>query len=53
MSFEQARLILVCRKLYTADIDPARILDRRIDRNYPNKDYHRHYIGEIIRCLSR
>ncbi len=53
VSFRQARLILVCRKLYTTDLDPARFLDYRIDRNYPNKDYHRLYIGEIVRCFSR
>lgn len=52
VSFRQARLILVCRKLYSTDLDPARFLDRRIDRNYPSKDYHRLYIGDIIRCFS-
>jgi flavin reductase (DIM6/NTAB) family NADH-FMN oxidoreductase RutF len=52
-SFEQARLILCCRKLYTTDIDPARFLDPGLDRNYPKKDYHRVYVGEIRLALSR
>jgi flavin reductase (DIM6/NTAB) family NADH-FMN oxidoreductase RutF len=52
VTFAQARLVLVCRKLYTTDIDPARFLDTKIDRNYPRKDYHRLYIGEVVRCLK-
>jgi flavin reductase (DIM6/NTAB) family NADH-FMN oxidoreductase RutF len=51
-SFAQARLILVCRKLYTTDIDPRRFVDRRLDRNYPARDYHRVYVGAIRRCLA-
>ena len=53
VSFTQARLVLVCRKLYTTDIDPQRFLDRGIDRLYPKKDYHRVYCGEVTRCLTR
>jgi flavin reductase (DIM6/NTAB) family NADH-FMN oxidoreductase RutF len=53
VSFVQARLILVCRKLYTTDIDPKCFLDPKLDRNYPKKDYHRVYVGETVRCLRR
>jgi flavin reductase (DIM6/NTAB) family NADH-FMN oxidoreductase RutF len=53
VSFRQARLILVCRKLYTTDMDPKRFLDPKLDRNYPKKDYHRLYVGGITRCLTR
>lgn len=53
VSFKQARLVLVCRKLYTTDIDPARFVDPKIDRLYPKKDYHRLYVGEITTCLGR
>ncbi len=51
--FKQARLVLECRKLYFHDIDPARFLDQSIEENYPKKDYHRMYIGEVMRCLLR
>jgi len=51
--FEQARLVIECRKVHTWDIDPARFVDREIDKLYPKKDYHRAYIGEIVRCLKR
>jgi flavin reductase (DIM6/NTAB) family NADH-FMN oxidoreductase RutF len=53
VTFRQARLVLVCRKLYTTDLDPRRFLDPKIDGNYPKKDYHRVYVGEITRCLVK
>jgi len=53
VSFRQARLALVCRKLYTTDLDPRRFLDPKIDENYPKQDYHRVYVGEITRCFVK
>ena len=50
--FEEARLVFVCKKIYFHDIDPANFLDPSIESNYPNKDYHRTYIGQVERCLS-
>ena len=49
--FSEARLVLACRKLYSQDIDPRRFLDPKISDMYPQKDYHRMYIGEIVKCL--
>ena len=46
VSVAEARLVLVCRKLYIYDIDPAQMLDRSVDRFYDN-DYHRGYIAQI------
>jgi hypothetical protein len=46
--FAEAELVLECRKIYSDDFDPARFLDPTIDRNYPGKDYHRIYYGEIV-----
>jgi flavin reductase (DIM6/NTAB) family NADH-FMN oxidoreductase RutF len=45
--FKEARLIMECRKLYYQDLSPDRFLDHSIDKNYPLKDYHRMYVGEI------
>ncbi|HOP08452.1 MAG TPA: flavin reductase [candidate division Zixibacteria bacterium] len=53
VSFEQARLVLECRKDYIQDLDPRGFLDPKIHSEYPNKDYHRMYLGEIERCLMR
>jgi flavin reductase (DIM6/NTAB) family NADH-FMN oxidoreductase RutF len=46
--FAEAELVLECRKIYSDNFDPARFLDPTIDRNYPEKDYHRMYFGEIL-----
>lgn len=51
--FAEARLVLVCRKLYWQDIAPERFVDPGIETMYPQKDYHRMYIGEIEKCLVR
>jgi flavin reductase (DIM6/NTAB) family NADH-FMN oxidoreductase RutF len=51
--FAQARLVFVCNKIYHDNIDPQNFLDPTIERNYPIKDYHRVYMGEIVQCLSR
>ena len=49
--FSEARLVLACRKIYAQDIDPHLFLDPKIESMYPQKDYHRMYIGEIEKCL--
>jgi len=51
--YEEARLVLVCRKLYFQDISPDRFLDPKISEMYPQKDYHRMYVGEIVKCLVK
>lgn len=45
--FAEAELVVECRKMYWDDFDPDRFLDPAIDKNYPQKDYHRIYFGEI------
>lgn len=51
--FSEARILLVCRKMYYQDINPANFIDPTIDKNYPGKDYHRMYIGEIIAAYRK
>lgn len=51
--FDEAELVLVCRKLYWQDMDPAHFLDLSIDKNYLNHDYHRMYVGEIVEALKK
>lgn len=50
VSFMEARLILECKKLYTHDLDPEKFLDPTLNNVYPARDYHRMYIGEIMRA---
>lgn len=51
--FTEARMIIECRKIYFQDIDPGNFLDPGIEKNYPLKDYHRLYIGEIIKVFNK
>lgn len=52
--FEEADLVLVCKKAYWQDMDPTHFLDDEIDNKwYPEKDYHRIFIGEILEVLRK
>lgn len=51
--FSEARLVVECRKIYHQDIDPRFFLDDSIKSNYPGKDYHRMYIGEVINTIIK
>lgn len=52
--FEEAELVLVCRKAYCQQMDPACILMPGADeKNYPGKDYHYIYMGEIVECFKK
>jgi flavin reductase (DIM6/NTAB) family NADH-FMN oxidoreductase RutF len=46
--FTEARLVIECRKIYYQDLNPDNFLDPAIAPNYPEKDYHRMYVGEVI-----
>ena len=46
--FQEAELIVECRKLYFGDLDPSHFLDPSTETHYPHKDYHRMYFGEIV-----
>ena len=51
--FEQAKLVLVCRKRFAQPMDPALIPQDVKEKWYPQQDYHTLYIGEIVECLVR
>lgn len=47
-AFEQANLVLVCRKLYADTIKPECFVDKDVDRDvYPEFDYHTMYIAQV------
>ena len=46
--FAEAELLVECRKMYWVDLEPKQFLDPSIENNYPLKDYHRVYFGEIV-----
>ena len=45
--FDEADLIIECSKMYFDDFKPEHFLAGFIEENYPAKDYHRLYLGEI------
>ena len=45
----QSEIAITCRKLFRQKFDPESFADPSIDAaNYPNKDYHFFYVGEIL-----
>ena len=53
VSFKEARDIIICKKIYAHDLDPALFLDPSIEKNYNGSNYHRMFIGEIIGYRTR
>ncbi len=51
--FEEAELVVICKKLYKQDMDPSAFLDDGLEANYNGADYHRIYIGEIVKVLEK
>ena len=51
--FEEANLVIFCRKIYMSPLIQEGFLDKKImEENYPEKDFHEMYIGEILRTLT-
>ncbi|HOL48130.1 MAG TPA: flavin reductase [bacterium] len=51
-SFDEAELIIECKKIYYQDFINKNFLDKEIEINYNGKDYHRMYYGEIVRIAG-
>ncbi len=52
--FEQASLVLVCRKLYRAPLVEEGFVDKSVlDSCYPQRDLHDMYIGQIVKVLVK
>ncbi|MCI9575494.1 MAG: flavin reductase family protein [Clostridiales bacterium] len=52
--YEQARIVFICRKMHGQFLDPNCFLDDTIDGEvYPTKDYHKMYVGEIVKALLK
>ncbi len=47
-AFEEAELVIECRKIYWQDFDPDHFLDMGILSCYPQGDFHRSMFGEIL-----
>lgn len=50
--FDEARLVLVCKKLYASDMKEENFIDKNCLKWY-NNDFHRMYAGEIVKVLVK
>lgn len=50
--FKQAKLVLVCKKLYCDVIRPDKFVGDDGERWYPEKDYHYIYMAEVVKALK-
>jgi flavin reductase (DIM6/NTAB) family NADH-FMN oxidoreductase RutF len=52
--FEEAYLVLECKKLYTDFLKPENFIDKTlIDKNYEANDFHKIYVAEIINAWQK
>ena len=54
VTFSQARLVLECHKLYNDTIREENfVLKELVSKNYPGKDFHRFFLGEVVRVYTK
>ena len=51
--FKEARLALICEKIYVDDIKEECFIDRSLLSHYPKKDFHRAYVCRVVKAYSR
>ena len=50
--FAQAKLVLVCKKLYRGTLTEDGFVDKSIlEEHYPHRDLHDFYVGQILKVL--
>lgn len=52
MYFEEARMVIICKKIYADDLKPDNFIDKSNAEKWYNDDYHRLYFGEILKVLQ-
>lgn len=51
--FSEAKITFICRKLYHAPLPESGFVDHGlVEHNYPQRDFHEMYIGEILKVLK-
>lgn len=51
VGYEQAKVNIVLKKLAYQDMKPDGFIDESIMNNYANNDFHRVYVGEIVKVV--
>ncbi len=51
--FDEAKTVIVCKKLYVQQMTEDSIIDESIKANYNCDDYHYVFVGEIVKVLEK
>ena len=51
--FDEARLVLVCKKQYVSRLESEKFTDKEPLKWYPNEDYHYMIVGKIEKVLEK
>lgn len=51
--FKEAKITIVCKKIYFQDLDITKVPQYALDRYYQTEPIHRMYIGEVIDIIDR
>ena len=51
--FEEAKLVLVCKKMYAQFLNEESITDSDSVKKWYKEDYHKMYISEIVKVLVK
>lgn len=49
----EAKLVVKCKKLAVQKMDSVGFIDKSIEKNYSDGDYHFVYVGEIVKILEK
>ena len=52
MTFKQASVTLLCKKIYCQDLDIKQIPQEFVDKYYLTEEPHRIYFGEIVKVVE-
>lgn len=53
ISFKEANLIIVCKKIFFQDMDISKVPESERNRFYKDEPVHRMYIGEVVDIIDR
>ncbi|MBQ3928574.1 MAG: flavin reductase [Clostridia bacterium] len=52
--FEQAELVLICKKLYKQTMTSDSFIDKSLaEQNYSDNDWHEVFVGEIVKAVVK
>ncbi len=52
--FEQAEMVMICKKLYKQKMNAESFIDKTlVDKNYTDNDWHEFIVGEIVKVLKK